>query len=481
MDGGSGVYENNRNTGWQYDADGRITASSSEQFTYDAATRTVSNVTNGSNGRTITRTFDGDGIETKRIDVNTDDTITTYSVYSSVLGKVITELNDSGQKSRTFIYANGQVLGWQLKVGTVQSVFWEFRDISNASYKESNSSGAVFSKRELDPFGNNTATNPYVVLNPVPGEDRTYPGFADLLSGSCQIDGIPAPCDRVSFLLRSGAAIEQPLGGYICLGKGCVVEEEKSKKNTLNYHMQDPDELPKIGVFSVDVGGPIGGMYAGSYVTTSGIILGVEHLMLRPTQNPIDEPGIKKAVLAALATEACVNFAKAILGAQKGKGLGTLSDVAKSFFALSGPRFTRNRPQGSTLGISNPIGRIALGTAQIFSIGNDSNLSANEQMLLDADNAISELFHLAAQGEYYSDEDLATAVNNSSYAADANSLMSNGKPLIDPRSNIFDPRYIPDKKDKNDRAHSMSKYFHTIQKKYCTSKPGFERGVGFQP
>jgi hypothetical protein len=85
------------------------------------------------------------------------------------------------------------------------------------------------------------------------------------------------------------------------------------------------------------------------------------------------------------------------------------------------------------------------------------------------------------RGEHYSDEELARAVKNSSYAADAYSLMKSGKPLIDPRSNIFDKRYIPDKKDKNDRAHSFSKYFHTIQEKYCTSKPGYERGVGFQP
>jgi hypothetical protein len=57
--------------------------------------------------------------------------------------------------------------------------------------------------------------------------------------------------------------------------------------------------------------------------------------------------------------------------------------------------------------------------------------------------------------------------------------MKNGKPLIDPRSNIFDRRYIPDKDDKNDRDHSFSKYFHTIQKRYCTSRPGLERGVGY--
>jgi len=133
------------------------------------------------------------------------------------------------------------------------------------------------------------------------------------------------------------------------------------------------------------------------------------------------------------------------------------------------------------MGVSNPVGRISRGTAQIYSLGNDSTLSRNEQMLNDADNAISELFHLAAEGNYYSDEELARAIHNSPYAADAYALMSSGKPLIDPRSNIFDPSYIPDKKDKNDAAHSFSRYFHTIQRQYCTSRPGSQRGVGFTP
>jgi hypothetical protein len=176
-----------------------------------------------------------------------------------------------------------------------------------------------------------------------------------------------------------------------------------------------------------------------------------------------------------------VNFANTVLGTQKRKGLGTLNDVAKSFFGLSGPRFTRNRPPNSTLGFANPIGRIVRGTAQIYLLGNDPTRSANDQLLDDADSAISELFHLVAQGDHYSDEELAKAVANSSYASDAYAPMKSGKPLIDPRSNIFDKRYIPDKNDKNDRAHSFSKYFHTIQQKYCTSKPGYERGVGFSP
>ena len=147
----------------------------------------------------------------------------------------------------------------------------------------------------------------------------------------------------------------------------------------------------------------------------------------------------------AIASKPCVAFANAILGAQKRKGLGNLAQVANLFFKLSAPHFTRNRPADSTLGIANPIGRISTGTAQIYLIGNDPTLSANQQMLLDADNTIGELFHLAARGNYYTDEELAR-VANSVYGADAYQLMKGGKPLIDPRSNIFDKLYIPNKR-----------------------------------
>lgn len=99
----------------------------------------------------------------------------------------------------------------------------------------------------------------------------------------------------------------------------------------------------------------------------------------------------------------------------------------------------------------------------------------------DADKAIGELFHLAAQGAYYSDEELSNAVHNSAYASDAYALMRSGLPVIDPRANIFDPKYIPDKNDPNDRINSFSRYFHAIQQRYCTSKPGFGRGVGSKP
>ncbi len=335
MDNGSGVYQNNRNTGWQYDAEGRMTASSSEQFAYDAAARTVSVVANEPNTRTITQTYDGEGIETKRVDVDTDaGTITTYSIYSSVLNETITELNESGQKSRTFIYANGQVLGWQLKAGTTQSVVWEFRDISNGSYKETNSSGLVITQRELDPFGNNAATNPYVVFNPVPGEDRTYPGFADLLSGSCQIEGIPAPCEKVGFLLQSGAGTEQPLSEPICLGKGCDDEKKESSKNTLNHHMYRPPPVPSIGTFTVDVDIPRGGEYGGSYITSSGIILEFEHLMLRQPQK------VSCTFNINLTNRSSVQLSK--------PQLASIEKTLNGIFATAGHRATLNDPNAAS-------------------------------------------------------------------------------------------------------------------------------------
>lgn len=90
---------NNRNPNWEYDADGRLTNGDDIQSTFDAAgqaTRVVSNAGN----HTQTRSFDGDGRQSKLIEVLTADdgsgnmvttTTTRYSVSLTVIGKVITE------------------------------------------------------------------------------------------------------------------------------------------------------------------------------------------------------------------------------------------------------------------------------------------------------------------------------------------------------------------------------------------------------
>ncbi|HEX8709073.1 MAG TPA: S8 family serine peptidase, partial [Pyrinomonadaceae bacterium] len=126
---GSRVYLNERNTGWQYDEDGRLTDSGETQYTYDAAGRAVS-VWSGSVETGQTQVFDAEGLRTKLISreaVEHDDGTVTieaktqYFVRSSVTAEVITELDGNGQKERTFVYAGTSVVAWQEQSGTTQS------------------------------------------------------------------------------------------------------------------------------------------------------------------------------------------------------------------------------------------------------------------------------------------------------------------------------------------------------------------------
>ncbi|MEK6281593.1 MAG: hypothetical protein AABN95_14660 [Acidobacteriota bacterium] len=230
------TFSNNRNTSWQYDADGRLTSGDGIQHTHDAAGRVITAVSNSGN-QTQTRIFDGDGQATKTVESATENdgfgsmvtTITTrYSVVSSVVGAAITDLNETGQKTRTLVYSGGQVLAWQGKSLGSESVMWEYRDPTDASYRmfpDTSSDGPRVG--EMDPLGANAGGH-----NPLstpqqhwPREDLTYPAFADLISGNCAIDRIPAPCAMRNRLMDSGSLTMET--GVTINGRGGPVKEPR--------------------------------------------------------------------------------------------------------------------------------------------------------------------------------------------------------------------------------------------------------------
>jgi len=148
---------NNRNTatGWTYDADGRLlTSVGGFSYVYDAAGRMTSTVHPGS---TISQTFDGDGMRAKWVENGT----TTYYVRShAIKGQVITELDQSGQKRRGYIYAGSEKIAKQEN----GQVLWDQHDVSGVSMRLTNSTGSVTSKIETDPLGtqvDDTATYNY--------------------------------------------------------------------------------------------------------------------------------------------------------------------------------------------------------------------------------------------------------------------------------------------------------------------------------
>ena len=79
-----------------------------------------------------------------------------------------------------------------------------------------------------------------------------------------------------------------------------------------------------------------------------------------------------------------------------------------------------------------------------------------------ADTVIAELFHSAGQNKYYTDEQLANVVHNSSYASDAAAVIA-------PEANIFDKQHYQARGWRKDKAYSA--YFHYIQMLHCTAVP----------
>src|SRR5437660_1099746 len=160
-----GTYANNRMDGWQYDADGRNTVSNTVSSTYDAAGELIQ--TSGPQRRnnpplTLTQAFDGDGRRVKKTEYGE----TTYLLYSSVLGKVVDEINVSGQKQKGHVYLNGSELA-------EQNPF-----LNQAIYKAVDPSGAEEAGTQLDPLGNDVGDeDPYLPDNGDPG--FAYPHLGD--------------------------------------------------------------------------------------------------------------------------------------------------------------------------------------------------------------------------------------------------------------------------------------------------------------
>jgi YD repeat-containing protein len=251
-------FVNNRNPNWQYDADGRLTDGADIQSTFDAAGQATTVVINAGNN-TQTRVFDGDGQQSKLVEVATQDdgagpyTATTvrYSVSSSVVGDVITELDETGQKRRTFVYDYDEVLAWQQKSGNYEQVSWEYRDASDASFRIAGADGNTDSDRaaEMDPLGSNAGIfNPYSSQGHQhwPAEDGIHPGFADLSSPDCQANGMPVPCTSLNYEFWGSKIASLPgfgtnWGSFTELG---LREYEQRQAETLAaYALAQPPQL----------------------------------------------------------------------------------------------------------------------------------------------------------------------------------------------------------------------------------------------
>jgi YD repeat-containing protein len=188
----------NRNGSWLYDAAGNVTRDEHapfNRFTFDAAGRQVTQT--GPTAKSWT--YDGSGRVAKWVLNNA----TTFDVWSSVLGYVLTELDASGNKQRTYVYAGRQLLAKQQR----NKVFWHHVDASNASSRDSNVGGAMVRSNEIDPLG--APADQTDLPDPDPDIPEPIANFNNLSTG-CLLDGIDTPCSIVLRVLESGAGAIAP-------------------------------------------------------------------------------------------------------------------------------------------------------------------------------------------------------------------------------------------------------------------------------
>jgi YD repeat-containing protein len=184
----SATFTNNRSGSNEYDAAGNV-VDGGGLHKFDAAGSQAQSITHAlvtsetsyhEYTATITLARDGAGAPVKRtqyIDrwdgegedpiVQTEETIITYSLQSSVLKMVIDEIDPNGAKTKGHIYAGGRKIAEQDVTSSSNSVRFKLTNPVTATCWETNESGVSFSVNEYDPVGAIVPTwDPYNFAGP---------------------------------------------------------------------------------------------------------------------------------------------------------------------------------------------------------------------------------------------------------------------------------------------------------------------------
>jgi hypothetical protein len=204
---------NNRVAGSQYDNDGRQTYGDDATFVYDASGKMVS--TSKTDAYQTTRASDGVGRETKRSNRVWDeeeeewkDWKTTYLIPSSLLGKIVSEADDTGKKRRTMVIAAGAEIARQSYNGDQDEIVgFIHRDAAGLSGRTTKGgTGAqtgtnAHLAEEFDGMGNNVGIVGDLHRPPYQGGSTQSPFdpfvFDDMSMGDCELDGILTPCSML--------------------------------------------------------------------------------------------------------------------------------------------------------------------------------------------------------------------------------------------------------------------------------------------
>jgi RHS repeat-associated protein len=138
----SAAYTNNRRVGFTYDAAGNATQDGGQTFTYDATGQQASA---SYAGYSLQQQYDGNTLRVRK----TENGAVTYYLRSTVFGgQVVAELNSSGAWARGYVYGGGGLLAVQ-----AGGVYWSHDDPVTKGRRLTDSSRAVTSAVELDPWG----------------------------------------------------------------------------------------------------------------------------------------------------------------------------------------------------------------------------------------------------------------------------------------------------------------------------------------
>src|SRR5437588_4300166 len=137
----------NQRNNFGYDAAGNLTNDLGQNFAYDVTGQQTSA---SYTGYSLNQYYDGDGLRVKKTE---NGTTTTWYMRSTVLGgQVVAEINGSGSWTRGYVYQGSSVLAVQQS----SAVYWMHEDPVTKSKRVTDSTGAIVSTIEHDPFGADT-------------------------------------------------------------------------------------------------------------------------------------------------------------------------------------------------------------------------------------------------------------------------------------------------------------------------------------
>jgi RHS repeat-associated protein len=380
-----------------YDAAGNLTNDGYQTYTYDATGQQTS-----ASG-TLTQSYDGDGLRVKKVESG----VVTYYLRSSVLGgQVITELGTGGSFQRGYVYLGSQMLAIQKN----DQVSWVHQDPVTKSQRVTNSSGAVTSTIDLDPWGGETARSSSQAFQPhryttyerdVNGGDeammRRYTGKWHRFSQPDPFDGSynltnPQSFSRYAYVQNDPANFVDPLG-------------------------LDPEI----------VGGVLGNglaAYVGPFASVTVGDGGDGGEMVEPIRpgRPMIEPGLNPQKPQPLPTDLkdkvanivnnpetdCAEFIKKLIGTLQDKAFS--DDPMKLFERVEKEKSFRLGKTGKYGGLASITGGKRQVTIRPVSSTTDPRLSEHQANAY-AVIALNELMHHAKDSGVYLDRQLARAIS----------------------------------------------------------------------